>query len=89
MKKLLVLGMILGASIAHADGYLPDMTCSDARQMVRNEGAVILWSSDDIYDRYVAHQGYCQRDETTEPAYVPTSDCSHCFVGYRCVHVPW
>lgn len=84
MKQLLVLGLLLGASIARADGWLPDMTCRDARHLVRDERAVVLWQSEDIYDRYVVHQGYCYRDQTAQPAWVKTSDRNHCFVGYVC-----
>lgn len=84
MKKLLVLGLLLGSCIARADGDLTVMTCHEARQMVRDEGAVVLWSSDDIYDRYVSSQRYCYRDQHTEPAWVKTTDRNHCFVGYVC-----
>jgi hypothetical protein len=60
------------------------MTCEAARRLVSERGAVILGSGPDIFDRFVATQAFCQRDEYTEPVWVPTGDTKQCFVGYRC-----
>jgi hypothetical protein len=63
------------------------MSCATARGLVSTRGAVVLGSGRDVYDRYVAAQGFCQRDEIAKPAWVPTGDTRQCFVGYRCERV--
>jgi hypothetical protein len=95
MTKLpaLVLAAVAAVSLsidaAQAQGR-PDslrMSCASARGLVSTRGAVVLGSGRDIYDRFVAAQGFCQRDEVTKPAWVPTADTRQCFVGYRCERV--
>lgn len=88
MKKLIAMTVLFASSVASAH-YLPDMTCAQARSLVRSNGAVVLWQTEDLYDRYVVHQGYCDRDETTRPAYVSTADSNWCFIGYTCVRQTW
>jgi hypothetical protein len=63
------------------------MSCASARSLVSTRGAVVLGSGPDIYDRYVATQGFCQRDEMTKPGWVATSDTRQCFVGYVCARI--
>ncbi|MDO9440597.1 MAG: hypothetical protein Q7T73_06885 [Beijerinckiaceae bacterium] len=60
------------------------MTCGMASETVRREGAVILSTGPNIYDRYVSSQAYCQRDEETRPHWLATSDSRQCFIGYVC-----
>jgi hypothetical protein len=75
--------------VAQAQGR-PDslrMSCSAARGLVSARGAVVLGSGPNLYDRYVASQGFCLPDEITKPAWVPTGDTRQCFVGYRCERV--
>ena len=75
--------------LAQAQGR-PDslrMSCAAARSLVSTRGAVVLGSGPDIYDRYVATQGFCQRVEITKPAWVATGDMRQCFVGYLCARV--
>lgn len=63
------------------------MSCASARNLVSTRGAVVLGTGRDLYDRYVATQGFCQRDEIAKPAWTPTADTRQCFVGYRCERV--
>jgi hypothetical protein len=60
------------------------MSCEAARRLISERGAVVLGSGPDIYDRFVATQGFCQRDEYTDPVWLPTADSRQCFIGYRC-----
>lgn len=60
------------------------MSCNAAASLVNTRGAVVLGSGPSIYDRYVEDRGFCQIDEDTEPAFVPTADNRQCFVGYHC-----
>ncbi|MBX2996437.1 MAG: hypothetical protein KF681_16570 [Bdellovibrionaceae bacterium] len=83
MKTLIIMGALMAASVASAN-YTTDMSCSDARQLVKSHGAVVLYESAHIYDRYVAHAGYCMQGETTKPAWIHTADDDQCFVGYTC-----
>lgn len=79
----------LSAGLAQAQNR-PDsllMSCASARSLVSTRGAVVLGSGPDIYDRYVATQGFCQRDEMTKPGWVATSDTRQCFVGYVCARI--
>lgn len=60
------------------------MTCSEARDFVRREGATVIATSTFLYIRFVADQGYCERSQIALPAYAPTADDPQCAVGYRC-----
>jgi hypothetical protein len=90
MKKLLIAAGALAmiASTAQAQSQRPhtqNMLCSDAKALVARRGAVVLYTGEDLYDRYVRDQGFCEREQTIQPARVPTRDWAQCFVGYRCV----
>jgi hypothetical protein len=61
------------------------MTCAQVQALVASRGAIVLGTGQYTYDRYVAHTGFCPRDQTTEPAYERTLDTPQCFVGSRCV----
>jgi hypothetical protein len=63
------------------------MSCETARRLVSERGAVVLGTGPDIYDRYVATQSFCQRDEQTDPVWLRTADSRQCFIGYRCKRV--
>ena len=66
------------------------MSCGEAQSRIQQEGAVILRyrSARDpslpLYDRYVAHGGYCQRGEYAKLEVVPTADTRSCRV-LRCM----
>ena len=83
MKLLILSASFLVGTLAHAADSR-NMTCAETRQFVSNHGAVILHYGDGLYDRYVSSGQYCERDQVTEPAWLPTSNSSECFVGYTC-----
>ncbi len=86
IAAIAVLGM---PGIALAQGR-PDslqMSCEAARRLVSERGAIVLGTGPDLYDRYVASQGFCQRDEQTTPVWLRTANSSQCFIGYRCKRV--
>jgi hypothetical protein len=70
--------------VAHAGYYTPNMTCKQVRHVVQSNGEALLYYGDGLYDLFVAHQGYCYRDECAEAAGVPTKDRRSCFAGYIC-----
>jgi hypothetical protein len=55
-----------------------------SRQSVMANGAIVLGTGGQTYDRFVRDRSFCQYDETAEPAFVPSRDNRACFVGYRC-----
>ena len=61
------------------------MPCAQARGLVTTQGAVVLNTSPNAYDRYVRGGGYCGLGERLEPAWVPARDKPQCPIGYRCV----
>jgi hypothetical protein len=87
MKQVVVtLALLAAASAAQAQSR-PDtrrMSCVQARALVQARGAVVLSTGDNTYDRYVATQQSCNKDEITVPAYVRTTDYTGCHVGYTC-----
>ena len=60
------------------------MSCHQARALVASRGAVVLSTGRYTYDRYVAHAGFCEIEQTTEPAFEPTADHPQCPIGNRC-----
>ncbi len=94
MKPVLVLGLLLClSSPAFADRgieptqkhiYSTRMSCDSVRGAVSGYGAVILHYGRDLYERVVAHSGYCAMGETAMPFWAPSASRSHCFVGYTC-----
>ena len=60
------------------------MSCQQARALVASRGAIVLGTGPYTYDRYVAHAGFCQIEETAEVAYEPTADQPQCPIGNRC-----
>jgi hypothetical protein len=73
------------AALAQPRPSTTAMTCSAVRALVASQGAVVLGTGPQTYDRYVAHQGFCGLDQVTDPAYERSADTPQCFVGYRCV----
>jgi len=98
MKTKLLLA--LAFSLVSADAYAisrynsQSMSCGETRAIVRDEGAVILRyrsarnPSLPLYDRYVAHRGYCEINEYAKAAWVPTSDTPSCPV-YKCAPIEY
>jgi hypothetical protein len=87
MKRIvLVLSVLASASSVQAQTrpQTPGMTCDQARGIVFSRGAIVLGTGGFTYDRFVRDSSFCEINETTEPAVVPTRDTPQCPVGYRC-----
>ena len=80
---LALMGTLVGAAAQTRPDSLR-MSCDAVRRLILERGAVILGTGPDIYDRYVSTQGFCQRDERTEPVWMATADSRQCFIGYSC-----
>ena len=78
---------VAGPALAQHRALTTSMSCAAARQIVSTRGAIVLSTGETTYDRFVSSQQFCQRDEITKPAWVPTADMRQCFVGYRCERI--
>lgn len=87
LLKTCIAGLALAASAAQAHAISrynsESLTCDEARSIVAHEGAAILRYSGrnpgmTLYDRYVAHGGYCQSSEYAKNDWVPTADTASC-----------
>lgn len=72
------------SALAQSRPFTPSMTCNQARGIVFSRGAVVLGTGTYTYDRYVRDSSFCEFNETTKPAFVPTRDTPQCPVGYVC-----
>lgn len=96
MKHVLLAALLLaGASpaVAISRYQSPSLTCEQARDVIRREGAVILrYPSERVqnltrYDRYVRNSGYCDSNEYADWTTVPTRDNPSCRV-LACERIP-
>ena len=81
------LALAVGVTAASAQPRLSttDMSCAQARALVAQEGALVLGTGGQTYDRFVRDLGFCQREETIRQSFVPTLDTPQCPIGFRCV----
>lgn len=93
MKTIVAILAIIAATNAHAISRYnsKELTCSEARQILKDEGAAIFRYPSTrvpgltLYDRYVASSRYCYSGEQAQTAYIPTEDTNKCLV-YNCRH---
>ena len=81
---LLALTLLSTSSLAQPRLSTTTMPCGVAAGLVSSRGAIVLGTGSHTYDRFVRDVGFCERDETTEPAWALAADTPQCFVGYRC-----
>jgi hypothetical protein len=62
--------------------------CVASQRLVFASGAVVLGTGGFTYDRFVRDRSFCEFNQYTEPAWVPSGDTPQCFVGYRCMNGP-
>ncbi|WP_319528847.1 hypothetical protein [uncultured Cohaesibacter sp.] len=60
------------------------LSTAQVKQLIQENGAVVLSTSANTFDRYVANPGDCFRGQTASVAYVPTADSSSAQVGFTC-----
>jgi hypothetical protein len=60
------------------------LSCGQARTVVRTQGAAVLNTGPNTYDRFVSSPAFCALGETTEPVWVRTADTAQCPIGFRC-----
>lgn len=74
-----------GAALARPDSLT--MTCAAAARLVAANGAIVMGTGPNIFDRYVISVRYCSGFEQLKPEWIKTKDNPQCFVGYTC-YVP-
>jgi hypothetical protein len=86
----LAAGLSLLAVEAHAISRYTStsMTCSKVKAIISRDGAAIMQHRSPrtglpLYDRYVKNRLFCPGGQTTDRAYIPTSDLPACPVN-RC-----
>jgi len=62
----------------------PTISCSQARAQVTAQGAAIVRSSPNVYDRYVTDRRFCAPTQGLRLGLIATTDTQFCPVGYRC-----
>jgi hypothetical protein len=86
--KRFVLALALLASVSDARAqqrpFAPSLPCRQVQQIVSANGAVVISTGQFTYDRYVSGAGFCQINESIEPAWIATRDTPQCPVGYLC-----
>ena len=79
---------IYGQNQPPPEGYMavpvPPSTSAGVRQVVTSQGFILVPTGGGNAQRYVRDQRFCLDDQTTKPAWMPTSDNPRCFVGYTC-----
>ena len=89
MKFIALLSLLVAGAFANARPYTKNMTCEQAADLVKANGAVVMnYDYSDragwLYERFVAHGGYCGSGEEAQAAWVETRNSASCFVGYVC-----
>jgi hypothetical protein len=84
-RRLLAVALSVAASAAQAERPSSlDMTCGEARDLVRSSGAIVLGTGGQTYDRFVAHPSYCLQGEEAYGGWTRTLDEARCPVGLVC-----
>lgn len=78
------LAMLAAAGTANARPSTTNMSCSQAQNLVRSKGAVVLSTGRHTYARFVRSGAYCMAAEYPVYKYAPTRDRKQCLVGYVC-----
>jgi hypothetical protein len=60
------------------------MTCAQTRALVVKNGAIVIGTGPDLYDRFVSDARFCSRAQHLEASWIRTIDVAQCAVGYRC-----
>ncbi len=87
MKKIVIAIVMSGfatAAVAQGRPSTTTMTCSAASALIRQQGAAVLGTGGDTFERIVSGTNYCEHGQQLRPAFAPTRDDPHCFVGSRC-----
>ena len=91
MKTLglaLALVMLAQASSAQTRLSTTNMSCAAANSLVLSQGAAVLGTGGDTFDRFVRDSRFCAPGQKLRPAFVPARDQRQCMVGWLCYDEP-
>ena len=89
-KRLIaVTALVLGAmpaadALAQGRPSTTGMSCTQAARLVAAQGAVVLGTGGQTYDRFVRDRSFCEPTEIARRAFRPARDNPSCLVGYTC-----
>jgi len=72
------------AAVAQLRPSTTNMACKAAAALINRQGAAVLATGKDLYDRYVRSQAFCPTGTFARPAFAPTRDNPQCMIGYYC-----
>ena len=77
--------IVFASDVAIARPDATKMSCAAARELVFQQGAVVMTTGKYTFARFVESQFHCQPvDEISRPAFVKTRDNPECWIGYTC-----
>lgn len=82
-ETALFLLFAVAADVSLARPNTLSMSCAQASGLVASQGAAVLSTGPNSYDRYVANASFCLPGETLRRASAPTADGA-CQIGYVC-----
>lgn len=60
------------------------MTCAQTMGLIRAQGAIVLGTGGQTFDRFVRDRSFCAVTEIARRAFRPTLDDPACLIGYTC-----
>ena len=91
MRTVQTFAALLASSVpclAQPRPSAPALPCAEVARLVTTQGAVVLSTGAQTYDRYVSTRGFCPRSTYARPAYVATRDAPQCYIGFYCSSAP-
>ncbi len=69
---------------AQTPGTTSRMVCAEAMALVKRQGAILLDTGNQTFQRFVRDRSFCELTEIADLRFVPTRDNPECPIGYRC-----
>lgn len=87
MRPILTMAMTAAtlAAVTGAAQARAYPSCGQAQAIVAARGAAVIHTAPNIYDRYVAHAGFCFPTQYAKPTFAATRDNPYCPIGAICV----
>ena len=63
------------------------MTCQAAQALVQAQGAIVIGTGGDTYERVVRNHSFCATGTQTRPFFAPAKDNPSCLIGDACYEV--
>ncbi|MFC6789580.1 hypothetical protein ACFQE0_08090 [Methylobacterium komagatae] len=85
-RSILIVTLLLSATPALAQGRPSTvaMSCAQTVRLVNAQGAIVLGTGGQTYDRFVRDRSFCEPTEIARRAFRPTRDNPSCLIGYTC-----